>query len=405
MKASTRGRFLVSVGAAACAPALVAAGSAEIAPQVEAPAASSYALVLSGGGARGAYEAGIVTKLASIAGIADGETLLPYRLVCGTSIGALNAWFTATGQYGALKTCWSTIAGERIIRLKRRYASLSDASAGVGTRFMAAVRLVTALTKHERAVAETSPVLDWIARHVDPALPLLMPMVWAVTNVTTQSAEYFYRLPPTAARGPASQAQIDAMRVTLGPSAVIREASDEMLHRSLLASAAMPVLFDPVFMAFDGTGGYYVDGGVASNVSVALARTVASHVHVVLAHPPQSATAAGNAVEIVLAAYATMQRKIVESEMRDAYFTSLAKREIERLAPDAAKRLQTLSVPMGAVVANIPVTTVSYVRPQTVLPADVASFDRQDHLNQTFAIGEADAVRGFTPYDWETFRL
>jgi|GEM_PF-6126943 len=47
------------------------------------------ALVLSGGGARGAYEAGLVCGLANA-----GER---FDLVCGTSIGAINASFSCSG--------------------------------------------------------------------------------------------------------------------------------------------------------------------------------------------------------------------------------------------------------------------------------------------------------------------
>lgn len=48
------------------------------------------ALVMSGGGARGAYEAGLIGALAAAGAVADGSPRLPYELVCGTSIGALN---------------------------------------------------------------------------------------------------------------------------------------------------------------------------------------------------------------------------------------------------------------------------------------------------------------------------
>ena len=107
-RAGNRRAFLGS------AAALMSAGSA-LAPALARtpsdghPAADrvvSHALVLSGGGARGAYQAGLICALAERAGIADGHPLLPYELICGTSIGAINAWFAATGQYAARRAAW-----------------------------------------------------------------------------------------------------------------------------------------------------------------------------------------------------------------------------------------------------------------------------------------------------------
>jgi predicted acylesterase/phospholipase RssA len=85
-------------------------------------------LVLSGGGARGAYEAGVVGALAVIGGLSDGSPLLTYEIVCGTSIGALNGWFVATGQYTKLRELWYGISGQNLMRAKRQYAALRDTS-------------------------------------------------------------------------------------------------------------------------------------------------------------------------------------------------------------------------------------------------------------------------------------
>src|SRR5207237_6974959 len=48
------------------------------------------ALVLSGGGARGAYEAGVLRYAFGKLGPRIGRTALP-RIFCGTSVGAINA--------------------------------------------------------------------------------------------------------------------------------------------------------------------------------------------------------------------------------------------------------------------------------------------------------------------------
>lgn len=53
---------------------------------------SVSALVLSGGGAKGAYEAGAITSL--------WKTNGPFDIVVGTSIGAINAAFVAQNDVG-----------------------------------------------------------------------------------------------------------------------------------------------------------------------------------------------------------------------------------------------------------------------------------------------------------------
>ena len=75
------------------------------------------------------------------------------------------------------------------------------------------------------------------------------------------------------------------------------------------------------------------------------------------------------------------------------------------LAPTTQAELQSGSPELRLFFRDLPVVNLAYVRPQQQLPADIAAFDRQDKLDETFAIGEADGARGFTAYKWNTFRL
>uniref|UniRef100_E6PDM3 PNPLA domain-containing protein n=1 Tax=mine drainage metagenome TaxID=410659 RepID=E6PDM3_9ZZZZ len=87
---------MLGVGGALAAPTTAAALPDE--EDARAPAA----LVLSGGGARGAYEAGVIEALRRRAGIGDGEPLPPYRAVFGSSIGAINGSLPP----GAIASSW-----------------------------------------------------------------------------------------------------------------------------------------------------------------------------------------------------------------------------------------------------------------------------------------------------------
>jgi predicted acylesterase/phospholipase RssA len=386
---SSRKLFLAAIGAAATLlpRAPVAAAAATDESPVSGRQASSSALVLSGGGARGAYQAGIICGLAERGGIADGQPLHPYGLVCGSSIGALNAWFVSTGQYTALRHAWGSIAGAHIVDLKKKYAALIEPKAFALDRLYEYIHLSLAMSQHEQAIGQSAPILKWMAANMDPQTPVVTPMVWAVTNMTMQSGEYFYRLPPDiVGRIPSSIEH--AIQVTLGANTVIRPATDDILHKALLASAALPAIFDPVVLPMaDGTDGVYIDGSIAANAAVSIARTVASNVDVILVDAKSSRVEYPNAIAVVFGAYGTMQRDILETAMRDVYFRTLEERSHAAESDD------------------LPLASIRYIRPERPLSPDAGAFGDQTAIDTMFALGEHAAAAGFTPYAWKTFHL
>ncbi|HKC99115.1 MAG TPA: patatin-like phospholipase family protein [Methylomirabilota bacterium] len=68
------------------------------------------ALILTGGGAKGAYEAGAVAALA--------EAGVRIRLVAGSSAGALSAAMIAAGRADRLETTWRSLTRERIYSVR-----------------------------------------------------------------------------------------------------------------------------------------------------------------------------------------------------------------------------------------------------------------------------------------------
>ena len=68
------------------------------------------ALILSGGGAKGAWEAGVAAALL--------ERGLPVRLVAGSSAGALNAAMVADGRLDRLVELWRTVTREHVYTLR-----------------------------------------------------------------------------------------------------------------------------------------------------------------------------------------------------------------------------------------------------------------------------------------------
>jgi len=74
------------------------------------PRGTPTTLVLSGGGAKGAYEAGVAAEM-----LEHGVTL---RLVAGSSAGALNAAMIADGRLDRLETLWRGLTGARVYSLR-----------------------------------------------------------------------------------------------------------------------------------------------------------------------------------------------------------------------------------------------------------------------------------------------
>lgn len=393
-----RSNFLGGIASAGLAPLLLGVAADPADTPLE------RALVLSGGGARGAYEAGVIGELAAAAGVADGSPVPPYELVCGTSIGALNGWFFATGQYQKLRELWYTIGSQNLMQLKPQYAALHDPESGAINRALSAIGLIS-LVRNQRAVLNSEPVYDWIVRNIDPKTPLVIPLVWAVTNLTQQRSEYLFVRPQQNAELP--QRVVHALKVLLGPHTVVREATPDILHKAIFASAAIPIAFDPVEMPGpDGSPCAYCDGGVASNSPVGIAHAVAESADVVLLDPPfEPEEDYRDAVEIAFGAYGTMQRKIFESEMRNAYFQSLGKRALGRLNAQEVAQATKNDALLAAFMESVPSTTLRYVRPEKTLPLGVVGFQDVAGIGQAYRIGWEDAGRGFIRYDWKTFEL
>ncbi|HZZ64437.1 MAG TPA: patatin-like phospholipase family protein [Candidatus Baltobacteraceae bacterium] len=330
-------------------------------------------LVLSGGGAKGAYEAGVIATLANQT--PDGTRLPRYNGVAGTSIGCLNGWFLATGQYTRMRELWMNVAQERVFRLKPEFAKIEQPNAGILDRFYQLLHLGFGVRSHVQGLCQTEPALHWIQRYVDPSRPALMPFAWAATNITRQTPEYFYRLPPGVSASTRNAVLAEFGR-TLNRGTVVREATDDLLHRAIFASACLPVIFDPIELpAPDGNGmNQYCDGGLTANTPLSFARIVARNVDVILLSPPYSPVAYGNAVDIGFAAYDTMQRYILYAAMRSASVENVLARR------------------------NPTDTGIAFLRPTRTLPVDTTTFNDQRAITQAYEMGRNDAKNGFTLY-------
>jgi predicted acylesterase/phospholipase RssA len=362
------------------------------------------ALVLSGGGARGAYQAGLIDYLRLSRGIVDGQALAPYGFIAGTSIGALNGYFVATAQYSRLRSLWYSIADQSVIRLKAKYAKIPDIDSGVGTRVTAAMRLALGLATHETGVIDGEHLRMWLSTYVDPSRPVVLPFVWTVTNLTKQRPEFFF-LVPTQLSAQQRTAAVAAIRVTVGPNAVLREATADVLVDALRASTAIPVAFDPVMLPGpdDGATYAYVDGGVIANTPVGVARAAANRIDVVLLDPPQQDMEVNDALDVGIAVFGAMQRRILEADLRAAYLETYGKRTIDQVRARAqgfALASRTDTTPIDRLTAALYDTDIYQLQPASALPVAVVGFDDRENIYKTFKMGFADAAKGFSAYEY-----
>ena len=89
---------------------LVALAPVEACERARGAADVPTALILSGGGAKGAWEAGVAAALI--------ERGLPVRVVAGSSAGALNAAMVADGRLDRLQALWRTVTREQVYTLR-----------------------------------------------------------------------------------------------------------------------------------------------------------------------------------------------------------------------------------------------------------------------------------------------
>lgn len=214
-------------------------------------------LVIAGGGARGAYEAGALSVL--LPGLARrGER--PTLLV-GTSVGAINAAYLAATQQldpdeqaSGLVERWSRVTKEEVIRpIMLRQAPLAGLRYAGELLGLPRVRLASLLDPAplERNLRRWIP---WTRLHENVRERRLEAIVTVATAARSGKSVGFVEGP--------SQAD-------LGASHVIDYVRARLTVEHLRASAAIPLLFPPVRVEAPAEAkGWYVDGGTRLNTPI-----------------------------------------------------------------------------------------------------------------------------------------
>lgn len=122
------------------------------------------ALVLTGGGARAAYQVGVLRAIAHIRGRRGGN---PFAIICGTSAGAINAtalaMFADEFDVGVRKLTWLW----RNLSVDQIYRADATALLATGVRWGAALTSGWLIRQTPRSLLDNSPLRQLIDRLLD----------------------------------------------------------------------------------------------------------------------------------------------------------------------------------------------------------------------------------------------
>jgi len=249
-------------------------------------------LLLTGGGARAAYQVGVLQAIAEIrraAGAAGGGN--PFPVITGTSAGAINAAVLACGadDFDAVVAHIAQFWGEFRAGQVYRADSLSVIGSGARWRMLLGLGRFAAnwMRVKPRSLLDNTPLSEMLERMVPlDRLPKLMQQghlqALAVTASSYSSGEHVTFFESGTPMAPWVRSQ----RLSVGC---------RISHAHLLASAAIPFVFPATALPMEGHTEYFGDGSMRQSAPIAAAIHLGAERIVVIGagrmHEPREAPA------------------------------------------------------------------------------------------------------------------
>ncbi|MCU0942037.1 MAG: patatin-like phospholipase family protein [Hydrogenophaga sp.] len=210
------------------------------------------ALVLMGGGARTAYQAGVLKAVAAM--LPAGRAAFPFPWLFGTSAGALNATFLASRAgdgaqaLGALAVFWQGLRSHQVYRL--------DAPSWVRANRVLAGWTLARQVKRHRALLDTLPLVDTLHRAIDLRRLEVALDIGAIEALGVTASSY-----TTGEHWTFCQTRADC---TAQPWHRPGRRSDfqPVTIEHLMASSAIPFLFPAVPLWVNGHREHFGDGSM-----------------------------------------------------------------------------------------------------------------------------------------------
>ena len=210
-------------------------------------------LVLTAGGARGAYQAGVLKRISEIPALKDKPS--PFPIIAGASAGAINgvALATESGNFSRatqlLTQLWSEIQVDQIFKTNIQSFGLL---AGTVIRDLCLGKFLGG--GHAQSLLDATPLEGFLAQHLsfsklDDAI--LQGHLYALAITATN---YYSGKSYTFIQGQSGHPTWKkSRRITL---------SENLTVRHICASAAIPILFQPVRVNTQYGNFYFGDGGM-----------------------------------------------------------------------------------------------------------------------------------------------
>nr|MDP2189802.1 patatin-like phospholipase family protein [Rhodoferax sp.] len=232
------------------------------------PTTATTGLVLSGGGARAAYQVGVLEAIADIRKAAGALAHAnPFPIITGTSAGAINAAALACGADDFDSTVrrigevWKNIHAKQIYRAD----SFSMLRSGAGWMTLLSLGWLIAKWRRlkPRSLLDNSPLHELLPRLVPLGrLPALVRQghvqALAITASSYSSGEHITFFEGNKRHLPWVRSQRRSVR-------------DRITHAHLLASSAIPFVFPATPLQLDGQTEYFGDGSMRQSAPVSAA--------------------------------------------------------------------------------------------------------------------------------------
>lgn len=235
----------------------------------------TFGLVLAGGGAKGAYQAGVLNYIA--------ETPLRPHIIAGTSIGALNgAVLASSGNFleavNRLNELWDKLGEANIIcphagTVETVASYVAKSAVPTFAEWVVRFLEVSGIIEGHNCIFDPEPIENFLKEAVNPNRLRTGIELWVTAFPALQIPGIDYDI---------LLAAMDLFRAQMGTKVhwlrVQDCTDDETLYALLLASAAIPLAFPKRTV----NGRSYVDGGLADNVPLgALAARGITHAIVI----------------------------------------------------------------------------------------------------------------------------
>jgi len=221
----------------------------------------STALILGGGGARAAYQVGVLDAMRQVlCELNNGDCPLPFKVLCGTSAGAINA--TALASHAAsfdtgidkLLHVWRGFRPDQVYRTDLKGALLN---AG---HWFSALSMGWLIKEAPRSLFDNRPLRQLLEQHIDfhsidTAIARGHLEALAISTSSYSSGRHVTFYQSHHPIKPWTRSRRLAARTTIGVD-------------HLMASSAIPFVFPATRLQIDQTSGFFGDGAMRQNAPI-----------------------------------------------------------------------------------------------------------------------------------------